>query len=133
MENKKRQERKRGNSEQLPLIPPIIIANWISSKIILCKHTAQEKLHAVTLKNIELDSVLGKSTEFKTGLVLNKNEIINLFLEDTAFRILLSVSDESYIRVYPDDVNEMFPIFCIALVVLKHRSATHKTGLTLKQ
>ncbi|MBA0206139.1 restriction endonuclease [Pectobacterium aroidearum] len=63
---------------------------------------------AITFKNIELVSVLGESAGFKTGLVLDKNEIIDLFPVDSGYRGYLSKNDEVYIRIYPEDIDEMF-------------------------
>ncbi|OAT28134.1 hypothetical protein M976_01973 [Buttiauxella ferragutiae ATCC 51602] len=63
---------------------------------------------AITFKNLELVSVLGESTGFKTGLTLDKNEIIELFPDGSSFRKSLSAPDENYIRIYPEDVDEMF-------------------------
>ncbi|ATG16707.1 restriction endonuclease [Providencia alcalifaciens] len=63
---------------------------------------------SITFKNLELISVLGESAGFKTGLTLSKDEIIDLFSIDSSFRRSLSVPDEKYIRIYPEEIDEMF-------------------------
>jgi len=63
---------------------------------------------AITFRNIELVSLLAESAGFKTGLTLDKQDIIELFPEESGFRHNLSVPDEKFIRVYSDDVDEMF-------------------------
>ena len=68
----------------------------------------KREIMAVTFKNIELVSILGESAGFKTGLALDKNDIIELFPDDSGYRQYLSVNDEAYIRIYPEDVDEMF-------------------------
>lgn len=75
---------------------------------LIIKRKSRGEFVAITFKNLELVSVLGEAAGFKTGLTLDKNEIINLFPNNSSFRDSLSAPDESYIRVYSEDVDEMF-------------------------
>ncbi|MBK1548173.1 MULTISPECIES: restriction endonuclease [Enterobacteriaceae] len=63
---------------------------------------------AITFRNSSLISVLSEAAGFKTGLTLSKTDITGLFPEDSSFHRTLSAPDDNFIRIYSEDVDEIF-------------------------
>lgn len=63
---------------------------------------------AINMKNAALVSTMSEAAGFKTGLTLEKNDIIMLFPDGSSFKEILSAPDERYIRIYSESIDEMF-------------------------
>ncbi|HHN8430262.1 restriction endonuclease [Morganella morganii] len=63
---------------------------------------------AMNFKNAALVSVMSEAAGFKTGLTLDKNDIVELFPENSKFKNILSLPDERHIRMHSEEVDEVF-------------------------
>lgn len=63
---------------------------------------------AVHLVNGEFISTLSEAAGFKTGIALNKSQLIGLFPNGSDFKEQLSMKDESVIRIHSSDIDEVF-------------------------
>lgn len=63
---------------------------------------------AVHLVNGEFVATISEAAGFKTGIALDKPQLIDLFPDDSGFRDMLSMGDESVIRIHSSDIDELF-------------------------
>lgn len=63
---------------------------------------------AVYLVNGEFISTLSEAAGFKTGIALDKSQLIGLFPDGSGFKEQLSMKDESVIRIHSSDIDELF-------------------------
>lgn len=77
---------------------------------------------AVILNNGEFISTLSEATGFKAGLALNKSEILGLFDESDYFHRVLSLDDSASIRLYSENIDEIF------VHILNKLGATERTS-----
>lgn len=55
---------------------------------------------AVHLVNGGFVATISEAAGFKTGIALDKPQLIDLFPDDSGFRVMLSMGDESEIRIH---------------------------------
>lgn len=58
--------------------------------------------------NGEFVATISEAAGFKTGVALDKPQLINLFPNDSGFKDMLSMGDESVIRIHSSDIDELF-------------------------
>ena len=58
--------------------------------------------------NGEFVATISEAAGFKTGIALDKPQLIDLFPDDSGFRDMLSMGDESVIRIHSSDIDELF-------------------------
>lgn len=63
---------------------------------------------ALYLVNGEFVATLSEAAGFKTGIALDKCQLIELFPNGSECRDMLSMSDESVIRLHSSDIDELF-------------------------
>jgi len=63
---------------------------------------------AVYLVNGEFVATLSEAAGFKTGIALDKSQLVEVFSDDSSFRDMLSMDDESVIRIHSSDIDELF-------------------------
>jgi len=63
---------------------------------------------AVHLVNGEFVATLSEAAGFKTGIALDKPQLVGLFPDDSGFKDMLSIDDESVIRIHSSDIDEVF-------------------------
>lgn len=63
---------------------------------------------AIYLVNGEFTATLSEAAGFKTGIALSKEQLIDIFPSDSDYKEMLSMSDESVIRIHSEDVDYIF-------------------------
>lgn len=63
---------------------------------------------AVNLVNSEFVATLSEAAGFKTGIALDKSQLVEAFPDDSEFKELLSVENESVIRIESTEIDEIF-------------------------
>ncbi|BBC24986.1 hypothetical protein [Pseudanabaena sp. ABRG5-3] len=61
-----------------------------------------------TLTNQEFVCILSEATGFKTGVALDKEQLLQLFPDESIYKKTLSVDSKQYIRLHSSDVDEIF-------------------------
>ena len=61
-----------------------------------------------TLTNQEFICILSEATGFKTGVALNKDQLLQLFPDESVYKKTLSIDSKQYIRLHSSDVDEVF-------------------------
>lgn len=63
---------------------------------------------AVHLVNGEFTATLSEAAGFKTGIALDKSQLIELFPDNSSYKEMLAMPDDAVIRVHSYDIDEMF-------------------------
>lgn len=63
---------------------------------------------AICLINGEFVATLSEAAGFKTGMALSKNQLIDLFPQDSGYKDILAMDDEATIRIHSSDIDELF-------------------------
>lgn len=63
---------------------------------------------AIILVNGEFVTTLSEAVGFKTGIALSKNQIIDIFPNDSSYKKILSMDDDCKIRIYSTDIDDIF-------------------------
>lgn len=81
----------------------------------------------IHLVNGEFVSTLSEATGFKTGLALNKVQLVDLFPDDSGFKDVLSVDDDVTIRLHSADIDEIFTNILYHLGNVEHPTPVSST------
>jgi restriction system protein len=84
------------------------------------------------LSNNELICILSEAAGFKTGVALNKDNLLQLFPNESRYKELLSIDNSQYVRLRSEEIEEIFTQILYSLGNIEY-SAPISSTMRLRQ